>query len=512
MTIDLEKEREAARLRGSLLEFTKFFYLHITGREFIVSKPPGRESHQITVCKAYTQLFRQQKEAHGLLINVPPGYGKSVLTSMFVAWSFAHYPDCNFLYISYSHDLASRHTAFIKQIMSSSMYRYLFDIEISSDSRAKDKFSTTAGGTVNAFGSAGAITGTNAGLPGQDRFSGAVIIDDAHKPDEIHSTTMRETVIRDYQETILQRPRDARVPIVFIGQRLHENDLAAYLMSGKDIRAWETVILKGIDDAGNALYPEAQPLSYLLELKEKSPFVFSSQIQQEPIPAGGALFKTENFVILDDEPNILVTFITADTASSSKDYADATSFSFWGLYKLDDDETLSLHCLDNWEIRCEPKDLQSEFMSFYADCMRHRVKPRFAAIEKASTGITLLSVLQDMRGLEIREVKRTKASGSKTARFLEMQPYVASKLISFTAGAKHVDRCISHMIKITANASHAHDDICDNFYDACKIALIDKLIYLGDDKAATKAIAQSMARDFNRKLKVIANSRTGSKW
>ena len=60
------------------------------------------------------------------------------------------------------------------------MYQYLFDIDIAKDTKSKDHFATTAGGHVAAFGAAGAITGRNAGLPGLDRFSGAVIIDDAH--------------------------------------------------------------------------------------------------------------------------------------------------------------------------------------------------------------------------------------------------------------------------------------------------------------------------------------------
>lgn len=507
MNIDIEKEKTAAKLKGSLLEFTKFFYLHVTGREFIVSSPPGRESHHITICKAFTQLFYSKESARGLLINVPPGYGKSVMTSMFVAWCFAHYADCNFLYISYSHNLASEHTAFIKQVMSSSMYRYLFNVEISSDSRAKDRFSTTAGGTVSAFGSAGAITGTNAGLPGQDRFSGCVVIDDAHKPDEIHSDTMRNAVIRNYTETILQRPRDTRVPIVSIGQRLHEADLSAHLLSDKDIRKWTAVILKGVDDAGNALYPTVQPIEYLRELKLKSPFVFSSQIQQEPIPSGGSLYKEADFVFLNEEPEIFCTFVTADTAETSKSYNDATVFSFFGLYKLDDEETLALHWIDCVELRVEPKDLESEFKNFWTDCMRYKVKPKMAAIEKKSTGVTLLSTLQSMRAIELREVKRTKASGSKAVRFLEMQPFLASKLISFSTYAKHSKMCIDHMLKITANDSHRHDDICDTLYDAVRIALIDKSLYYSDTTSNKDEIAKNINDQLLYRLQAIQQAR-----
>jgi predicted phage terminase large subunit-like protein len=480
VTIDLEKETQAAYLKGSLLEFTRFFYDYLTSRDFIVSNPAGRESHHITVCKAFTNLFREQREAYGLIINLPPGYGKSVMTSMWVAWCYAHYPDCNFLYISYSHELAAAHTSFIKQIISSKMYKYLFNVEISSDTRAKDHFMTTAGGCVAAFGSSGAITGRNAGSPGMPRFTGAVVIDDAHKPNEVHSTTIRESIIRNYNETILQRPRDTNVPIVFIGQRLHEEDLAAYLMSGKDVRKWERLVLKGIDAAGNALYPEAQPIQYLRELEQKQPYVFSSQIQQEPIPAGGGLFKPEWFVILDFEPAITTTFITADTAETDKSYNDATVFSFWGIYEIETmgrkTGELGLHWLDCLEVRIEPKDLKDTFLDFWQDSMRHKVAPLIAAIEKKSTGVTLLSTLRDMRGIAVRDIERHAGSGSKTERFIQIQPYVASKRISFTKDARHVDNCIKHMSKITANNTHRHDDIADTCADAIKIALIDKLL------------------------------------
>lgn len=501
MTIDLEKEKQASELKGSLLLFTRFFYKSLTGREFIVSNPAGRESHHVTVCRAYTQLFREQKHSHGLLINLPPGYGKSVITCMFIAWCYAHYPDCNFLYISYSHELAAAHTSFIKQVMTCRMYKYLFDVEISGDTRAKDHFMTSAGGVVAAFGSSGAVTGRNAGSPGLDRFSGCVLIDDAHKPNEIHSSSIRESVIRNYSETILQRPRDTKVPIVFIGQRLHEDDLAAYLMSGKDVRIWKTLVLKGIDDAGNALYPEVQTLDYLRELQEKQPFVFSSQIQQEPIPSGGSLFKPEWFVKLDFQPQMQMTFITADTAETDKSYNDATVFSFWGVYEI---ETMGrktgkygLHWIDCQELRIEPKDLKEAFMDFYGDCMRHPVPPMMAAIEKKSTGVTLTSVLSDLRGLSVRAIERSRASGSKTQRFLTTQPYIAAKLISFSENACHADMCITHMSKITANDSHRHDDIADTLCDAIRIALIDKTILYNikqnDKTAATIMQGQKSA-------------------
>ncbi len=100
--IEEEKELLAAQLRGSLLDFIKYFYPILTGRQFIVSSPMGRESHHITICRALSEAARLEIPNHRLLINVSPGSGKSTMLAMWVAWTLASYPDARFLYISYS--------------------------------------------------------------------------------------------------------------------------------------------------------------------------------------------------------------------------------------------------------------------------------------------------------------------------------------------------------------------------------------------------------------------------
>ena len=492
-------------LWGSFLLFTKTFFPVVTGREFVISRPIGRESHYITIARELTLCARMQSPS--VIINVPPGHGKSCMLSMWVAWTLSKYQNSQYLYISYGKVLATKHTEFIKRIISCSQYNELFGIKVRHDSKAKDFFQTNTGASIKSFGSSGAITGQDAGLPNLDYFSGAVIMDDMHKPDEVHSDTIRQSVIENYRETILQRPRAPNVPMIFIGQRLHEDDLPSYMLSGKDERIWKSVVLKSIDEAGNALCPSINPLEQLREKQEKNQYVFASQYQQNPIPSGGALFKYENFLFLDEEPKMLLTFITADTAETAKSYNDASVFSFWGLYEISEfgQKTggYALHWLDCWEIRVEPKDLQGEFMSFYGECMLHKVKPLIAAIEQKSTGVTLVSALKDMRGLKIMEVKRTKASGSKTERYLEMQPIIAAKLVTFTQGAQNIDKCINHMIKITANNTHRHDDICDTCYDACKIALIDKTLINSELNVTDyNVLATNLTKGHNRLNKI----------
>lgn len=485
--LKFENAEIASKLKGSLLLFIQAFFPILTGRDFIISKPIGRESHFITICRALTKCTRLQSLR--LLINVPPGHGKSVIVSFWIAWCMARWPDSNFLYISYSKTLAATHTDIIKRIMCLSQYKALFDVHLREDSQAKDSFTTEAGGTIAAFGSAGAITGRNAGLPGLDRFSGAVIIDDSHKPDEVHSDLIRESVITNFRETIQQRPRGINVPIVFIGQRLHEQDLPAYFLAGEDGYLWDSVILKSLDDAGNALYPEAFPLDMLKIRQDKDRYVFAAQHQQDPQPAGGGLFMPEDFPLLADEPEFYITFITADTAETEDPRNDATVFSFWGMYNIETQGrktgVMGLHWISCREIRVEPKHLEKEFLYFWQDCARHSNPPLLAYIEKKSTGVTLISILKEMRGLKVREIERTRKSGSKAQRFIDIQPYIASKQLSLPAHGNHTEMCVNHMKKITNNDSHAHDDIADTCSDAVRIALIDKSLSIFTNKNIT---------------------------
>ena len=506
--MDLDEIRKLTL--SSHMEFTKVFFEIKTGRPFLTPQPVGRKSHYEIISKELECCFRISTTR--LIINVPPGHGKSSLLIYFVAWAMAQYPDSNFIYISYSSHLAEKHTATIKEIMEMPLYKHLYGVELRKDSQAKGNFKTMQGGSVMAFGSSGSITGQDAGLPNLERFSGCVIIDDAHKPDDVFSDTIRESVIENYNATIKPRPRGPNVPIIFIGQRLHEDDLAQYLIDSRDGYEWRKVILKGIDEAGNALCPNINSLDMLRIEQDTNPYVFASQYQQNPQPAGGGIFKPEWFPILDEEPKILETFLTIDTAESAKEWSDATAMSFWGIYKVlhkgIDTEQYAIHWLKASELRIEPKDLESEFYAFYADCMRYPVKPKAVVIEKKSTGITLASTLKAVQGLRTIEVERTRASGPKTARYFEMQKYIASKCVSLPEGAKHTKMVLEHMRKITANGTHKNDDLCDSCYDAVRLALIDKTLIM-PIKTDYKEVGKSLYQDASHinRLRNIAYTR-----
>lgn len=483
-----EIARMKSRLLGSLLFFTQVFYKYRTGREFIVSQPIGRESHHIAICRELTELFYGR--TNRLIINIPPRYGKTELLIHFTAWAMAHYPDSNFNYICYSLGLAKKATQIIREIMTLPAYRQIFGVELSKASTAKHDFHTTDGGSVYAAGCEGTLTGYGSGIYGiTDRFGGCQIIDDIHKPDEAASDVMRENVIDWFFGTAQSRLNEPQhTPIIDCGQRVHELDLTGFLQQNQG-EYWKNLVLPALDAAANALNPAKHDLPALMRMKKENPYHFAAQMQQDPQPAGGGIFKNEWFYLMGENPDILLTFLTVDTAETSKTYNDASVFSFWGLYEIKHGDSptglYGLHWIDCVELRVEPKDLENEFLSFYAQCMQFPVKPIGPFIEKKSTGVTLCSTLKRFQGMRIVEVDRADKK-SKADRFLAIQKYISTQRVSLHRFAKHTEMCISHCAKITANDSHRFDDIADTLEMAVNVALEKNMLQMFLPKSNSK--------------------------
>jgi hypothetical protein len=469
-------------LKADFRKFIEYFFPLVYGRPFLDRRAFGRESYSDVIISTLNGVVSHDPTYKRTYIGSPPRYGKTTYMVFFVAWSIARTPQSNFIYASYAKDLSVIQTRLIKTIISLPQFYDLFGIRIRRDFSAAEHFATNTGAEVFGAGNEGGITGKGAGIPNSSEFGGCIIIDDIHKPMEVTSDTYRAKIIEWYKSTLVNRVNnEPTTPIIMIAHRLHEDDLPANLLQDRklDRNIWTPVILPALNESNIALMPDMHTSEVLQEMQSVDQYNFASQYQQNPIPAGGALFKTKNFEpLLDEIPdNIVATFITVDTAETKETYNDATVFSFWGLYKIkigfQETNLYGLHWIDCHEMRVEPRQLHGKFLEFWSDCLRFPIKPQFAAIEKKSTGVTLLSVLEETRGLEIIEIERTANSGPKASRYISMQKFIASKRITLHKNCSHASICIEHMSKITANDSHRHDDIADTCYDAIKLAFID---------------------------------------
>jgi predicted phage terminase large subunit-like protein len=517
--VDLRSEsakiHQKLRLQGSLLEFIKTFYFLRHNRTFDIPEPIGRENHVHVVVRELMKVTMD------LMINIPPGHFKSTILQYFIAFSMSHYPDCNFVYISYSNELAEGHTAEVKAIMQLPLYVNLFGVTVDKNSQARGDFRivTTSDevsrGRVVARGSLGSITGLNCGLPnavdrnGHPRFSGLAVMDDLHKPIEVHSELKRQGVITNYNQTIKGRRRGIWVGQILLGQVLHEDDITQFIKRGEDGRKWTIVELQSLDASDNALAPNLISKEELMRERIVNPYMFWSQHQQRPQPAGGGIFQVTWFKLLPKHPPMVASFVTVDCAETEQSYNDATVFSFWGVYKimLNGTETgeYGIHWIDCRELRIEPKDLEPEFIQFWTDCLRYTYcPPSLAAIEKKSAGTMLCSTLKSIPGIRVLNIERSASSGSKADRFLECQRAVASGQVSLPTDGKHTQMCLEHMRKITANSTHRWDDIADTMADAVKMALIDKIII---KSTAESTDYNSIAASFNSSVRQNINNR-----
>ena len=257
--------------------------------------------HHKVICDALTDVFNGKIKR--LIINIPPRYSKTELAVVnFMAWCLGHYPDSEFIHVSYSADLAENNSFKCREMILSGPYQDIFPYtKIKDDSKARNHWRTSAGGVVYAAGTKGTITGFGAGKKRKE-FGGCIIVDDAHKADEAKSDTIRNGVLNFFSNTLESRKNDpAETPIIVIMQRLHEMDLAGWLLEGGNGEEWHHINLPAIQD-DMALWPEMHSLEELQRMAKANPYMFSGQYMQQPSPSGGGAFKPDQMKVIDAIP------------------------------------------------------------------------------------------------------------------------------------------------------------------------------------------------------------------
>ena len=337
-----------------------------------------------------------------LIINVPPRYLKSHCGSIaFVAWYLGHNPAGHVICASYGQDLADKLARDCRNVMMSSWYKQLFRTRLA-DRVAVHDFSTTDLGTRMATSVGGVLTGRGADL---------IIIDDALKPDDALSESRRKAVNEWYDNTLLSRLNDkAKGCIILIMQRLHQDDLAGHVLEQEP---WEVLSFPAIAERdesftiesplgncefrrheGEALHPERENLQTLAEIRQRmTEYNFSSQYQQNPMPQGGAMVKTEWLAYYRPEelPKefrcILQSWDTANKAGELNDFSVCTT---WGELEK------RFYLLDVFRARLNYPELKQAAMRQAELC-----HPTIILIEDKASGTQLLQDLkaEDMYGV-----------------------------------------------------------------------------------------------------------------
>lgn len=246
-----------------------------------------------------------------LLINVPPGMMKSLLTSVFwPAWEWGPAGLASYRYMttSYSLDYAKRDSRRMRDLVLSDWYQELWPatelIRAGEESFANKS------------------TGWRESMPFKSLTGGRghrVIIDDPHSTETAESEADRKTAIRIFRESVPSRMVDpTNSAIVIIMQRLHVEDVSGVAMALK--LGYEHLMLPmefepdrrcktsiGFKDPrsyeGELLFPERFPRDVVE--RDKIPmgsYAVAGQFQQRPTLREGGLFKRSWFTTIPAAP------------------------------------------------------------------------------------------------------------------------------------------------------------------------------------------------------------------
>ena len=268
-----------------------------------------------------------------LIVNMPPRHSKSEFASyLFPAWILGHKPDLKIIQATHTGELATRFGRKMKNLIDSNDYRQVFpETRLRADSQAAGRWETDAGGEYFAAGVGGAITGRGADL---------LIIDDPHSEQDALSETAFDNTWEWYTSGPSQRLQPGGI-IVLVMTRWSTKDLTGQVLKAQaaDPHAdkWEVVEFPAILPSGKPLWPEFWKLQELEGVKASlAPQKWNAQWLQQPTASESAIFKREWWKIWEDPdrmPNIEYILQSYDTAFSSKQTADFSAITTWGVFR-----------------------------------------------------------------------------------------------------------------------------------------------------------------------------------
>lgn len=263
-----------------------------------------------------------------LLINLPPGCMKSALVSvMFPGWEWTRRPELRYLCGSYDQQLATRDTRRMRQIVESRWYQARWPVSLRRDQNTKTRFDNDQGGWR---------IGTSVGGRGTGEHPHRKIIDDPHNVKQSLSAAARTEALTWFDLTLGSRGIALGAATIIIMQRLHEEDLSGHVLEALgdqfvhiclpmryDPPAWierrgarqlvprmPPTPLGRTDprtEPGELLWPSLFDAEKVAKVEaqlraQHGEFGIAGQLQQQPVPASGGLFKREWFPIVDALP------------------------------------------------------------------------------------------------------------------------------------------------------------------------------------------------------------------
>jgi predicted phage terminase large subunit-like protein len=371
-------------------------------------------------------------------ICAPPRSGKSIFFVALAAWIMGHDPTRKIICISYSKELAAKFSNDFRRVVKSDWYRRAFPHTVVAD--WKDTEAETH------FTAGGFRLGTSIGGQATGRGGDHVLFDDPIKLQDAHYDTRREWVNRNLLNACVSRLNDRlRGSVLGCMQRVHFLDVVGVLPPDYEIHNFPAIAME--DErislgggryhrrkTGEALHPEREPVSLLLQIKEDiGDEEYQSQWQQMPVPPGGLLVKREWIYYYDDLPPGGYYFHSWDTAGKTGPRNSYSVCTVW--YRKGSIRYL----VDVIRGRFDFPTLRDTAIELVK-----RYKPRVVLIEEASTGIALDA---DLRRAAACTVKLLPVVGDKIGRLYAVTGKFASRNVQFPRHAPFMSDLLEELLR-----------------------------------------------------------------
>jgi len=511
-------DQEGAR-QGGLIAFVRYFW-HILEPE-----TPFVDGWVLWAMCEHLEAVTYG-EINRLLMNVPPGFMKSLLTDVFwPAWEWAiGKSHLRYVTFSYSASLTERDNRRFGDLVTCAEYRALYGDVV----QIVKKGDTLVSNTKKGWKLASSVGGVGTGERG-DR----IILDDPHNVKEAESEIVRTETVRWFRESMSNRLNNLQSgAIVIIMQRVHADDVSGVILdlglkychlcvpmeydSKRQADENDDPVVTPIgwtdpryipaqpDQADGVLaWEERFPLEAIENTKhEIGPYAWAGQYQQAPAPRGGGIFKSAWWQVWDspDGKFPIFEYIVAslDSGYTEKEENDPSALTVWGTFR-DKEDQRRIMLIHAWRKRLEisadrrilmptkdeivawgdgPKEVAQRrkwhrwrertrkdwgLMEWVNDtCLRFKVHKLL--IEAKASGISAAQELTNRFGQQSFAVQLQPVSGDKYARALAVQP-TFSQLMVYAPVRQWSADVIDEMVTFP---KHKYKDLTDSATQAIK--------------------------------------------
>ena len=339
-----------------------------------------------------------EKVEKGLLLRamiwIQPRALKSITVAVaYPCWLMGRNPAVKIMVVTYAGQLSRQHAEHRRSIMQSAWYQRIYPMmKIAKPGNRQSDIVTTMHGSCLSLSVEGAITGMGADF---------IILDDCMNAEDVHSQVEREKRKRWFDNTLSSRasPDEKKGAIISIQQRLHEDDLPAYLLE----KGFECLSLPAIGQkdveveigpgrlkhfrSGEYLCPERfNEADAERKRREMGPHAFSAQYLQDPVAPEGNLFQGHWFQRYsrawrrEDYRKVVQSWDTAMSSSPTANFSVGITFGF---------RNHKWHLIDVFRQRLDYPDLKRAVIRLWRHYEADEV-----LIEDAASG---KSLWQDLR-------------------------------------------------------------------------------------------------------------------